>query len=276
MKNLVWLTSYPRSGNTWFRIFLSFLLSGNKKKELNQLEISLIANSRIMFDEIVGIQSSDLKKEEIFDLKHKVFSFLSEEFNQDLYIKTHEKFYYTSTGLPGFPVKNSKSCIYFIRNPLDLTVSNALYFNKPVEKIIEEMMNSEYSLNFSNNCLLPLLEEKLDTWSNHVMSWLNSGIRVHVIRYEDMINEPFKTFSLAIKFLGLKYSDETIIKAIEETSFETLQKMETETGFKEKLQSCDVFFKNGKSGIWRSYLNNSQVKLIIDNHHYVMSKFGYL
>ena len=27
MKNIVWLASYPKSGNTWFRIFLSNLRS---------------------------------------------------------------------------------------------------------------------------------------------------------------------------------------------------------------------------------------------------------
>jgi hypothetical protein len=277
MKNLVWLASYPRSGNTWFRIVLSYLLSENRiKTDLNHLETGLIANSRIMFDELAGINSSDLTRGEINNLRPTVYQLLSDESDESIYMKTHEKYFLNELGMPVFPAENTFGCIYFIRNPLDVAVSNAFYFNRDIDLIINLMNSRTYTLNSSSVSLVPILEENTDTWSEHVKSWMNSGLNVHFIRYEDMISQPFQAFSKALSFLGLQFPDSTILKAISDASFEKLKKSEETSGFKEKLQSCSTFFRNGKSGNWRTELTGNQIAKIVSDHHEVMQLFGYL
>ncbi len=276
MKNLVWLASYPRSGNTWFRLFLSSILSGNSRMDLNQMEVGLLSNSRRMFDELAGISSSELANDEINNLKPVVYQLLSCESADQLYLKAHERFFLNSDGFPLFPPAYSYGCVYIIRNPLDVAVSNAHFFSKSVDEVIAIMNNPGYSLNASIDCLYPLLEEWLGDWSGHATSWLNSGIRVHIIRYEDMISFPVETFSKALKFLNLTFSEEQVRDAIAETSFETMKKSEGQLGFKEKIQSCDAFFWHGKAGGWRTFLTELQIKKIIGDHHEVMERFGYL
>ena len=276
MKNLVWLASYPRSGNTWFRLFLSSILSGNCRMDLNRPEVDLLANSRRMFDELAGITSSELSNDEINNLKPAVFQLLSSESTDHLYLKTHDRFFHTTAGYPVFPLAYSFGCVYIIRNPLDVAVSNAHYFSKSVDEVITIMNDPGYALNVSTDCLYPLLEEWLGDWSGHAMSWLNSGMRVHVVRYEDMIGFPVETFSTALKFLNLKFSEEQVRNAIVETSFETLKKSEEQFGFKEKIQSCNAFFRHGKAGAWRTGLTDIQIKKITGDHRDVMERFGYL
>ncbi|MEI6434356.1 MAG: sulfotransferase domain-containing protein [Bacteroidota bacterium] len=276
MKNLVWLASYPRSGNTWFRLFLSSILSGNRRRDLNQIEVALLANSRHMFDELAGISSSELVNDEINNLKPAVFQLLSSESTDHLYLKTHERFYLNPDGVPVFPPEYSFGCVYIIRNPLDVAVSNAHYFSKSVDEVIAIMNNPRYALNVSIDCLYPLLEEWLGDWSGHATSWLNSGVSVHVVRYEDMITFPVETFSNALRFLKLKFTEEQVRNVLSETSFETLKKSEEQFGFKEKLQSCDAFFRHGKAGSWRTFLTKLQITKIVGDHREVMERFGYL
>jgi len=276
MKNLVWLASYPRSGNTWFRIFLSAILSGKCRMDINNIQLGLLSNSRPMFDELAGISSSELANDEINNLKPVVYELLSSESTDQLYLKTHEQFFLNSDGFPLFPLASSFGCVYIIRNPLDVAVSNAHFFSKSMDKVITIMNNPEYSLYASIKCLYPLLEEWIGDWSGHVTGWLNSGIRVHVIRYEDMISFPVETFSKALKFLKINYTEEQVRNAVSETSFENLKKSEEQFGFKEKIQSCDAFFWHGKAGGWRTLLTELQIKKITGDHHEVMERFGYL
>ncbi len=277
MKNLVWLASYPRSGNTWFRVLLSMLLTDKRNKtDLNHLEAGLIANSRIMFDELAGINSSELTSNEINNLKPAVYQLLSDETPEHIYLKTHEKYFLNDSGIPVFPAKNTYGCVYILRNPLDVAVSNANYFNRSVDLIIELMNSGSYTLNSSQDSLVPILEEKTGTWSEHVKSWSNSGLNVHFIRYEDLIKQPFQTFSKAFGFLGLQFPESAILQAISDASIEKLRKSEETSGFKEKLQSCTVFFRNGKSGNWRTELTENQVAKVVTDHSEMMQLFGYL
>ncbi len=277
MKNLVWLASYPRSGNTWFRIVLSSLLSekGNKG-DLNQLATGPIANSRQMFDELSGISSSDLSTDEIDNLRPSVYRLLSDKSDVCVYLKTHDSFFNCDSGHAVFPSENTFGCIYLIRNPLDVAVSNAYYFNRSFDEMIDAMNDSNYSLNPASVAFYPILEEKPGTWSQHVTSWMNSGLRTQVIRYEDLISMPFQTFSKALEFIDLQYDEDSLLKAITGASIENLQKSERDFGFREKLQSSKAFFRNGKAGNWKAVLSENQIAKIIHDHKEVMHMFGYL
>ena len=109
------------------------------------------------------------------------------------------------------------------------------------------------------------------------MSWLNApGVDICILRYEDMKQNPLKTFEKAVKFAGLDYGRNEIQKAIELSSFEELQRQEKESGFKEKSAATEAFFRKGKIGSWREELTDAQTQQIVSDHGEVMQRYGYL
>ncbi|NOQ26734.1 MAG: sulfotransferase domain-containing protein [Bacteroidales bacterium] len=277
-KNIIWLASYPKSGNTWFRVFLTNLLSdSNIPASINDLAETSISSSRKLFDEYTGLSSSDLTFEEIDSMRPDVYRMQSQESEELLFKKAHDKYYTVAKDQALFPSEISKGVIYIIRNPFDVLVSFAYHSAKPVEKMISTFNNSNYAFCDKNDKLQNQLRQIMGSWSDHVNSWTQQkNIPVHIIRYEDMIQDTFKTFSKAVEFIEIKKSKLQITEAIKKSDFSVLSNQEKELGFKEKMIKSNSFFRKGKSGDWQNHLNEKMIKEIIANHIKVMSKFGYL
>lgn len=276
MKNLIWIASYPRSGNTWFRMMMSWLLSEGKSFDINHPKLNLIANSRTMFDALSGLRSSEMTATEIRDLRPAVYRMLSASSEEPLFLKTHDQFNFTSRQESIFPPEITYGCLYIVRNPLDVVISSAAYFGKTVDETIRDLNDPGFSLNRSLPNLIPVLEEWIGTWSRHVSGWLNSGIPVHLIRYDDMLANPRHTLTKAIDFLKLDFSTDIIDRAIEATSFPALKKAESTGGFREKRQYAGAFFHSGKAGEWKTILSPEQIRKILDDHGVTMKNIGYM
>ncbi|MCP4177333.1 MAG: sulfotransferase domain-containing protein [bacterium] len=278
-KNIVWLASYPKSGNTWFRIFLSNLLSEkNEEENINSLYSTPIASSRSMFEELLCIESSDLTNGEIDLMRPEFYRNISSEVpdSEQSYHKIHDAFTKNKNAEWIFPPEITHGAVYFLRNPLDVSVSFANHNTCSLDKSIKNMNDSEFAFCDNKNSLPSQLRQILLTWSGHVLSWMNAPVPVCIIRYEDMKLDSFNTFKKAVKFMELDKSDEKIRSAIEKSSFDNLQKQENEKGFKEKSQKAESFFRKGEVGDWHNHLNESQVVNIINKHSKVMELFGYI
>lgn len=277
-KNIIWLVSYPKSGNTWFRVFLTNLLSeSNVPASINDLAETSISSSRKIFDEYTGLSSSDLTFEEIDNMRPDVYRMQSQESEELLFKKVHDKYYTVAKDQSLFPSEISKGAIYIIRNPFDVLVSFAYHSAKPVEKMISAFNNSNYAFCDKNDKLQNQLRQIMGSWSDHVNSWTEqNNIPVSIVRYEDMIHDTVKTFSKTVEFIGIKKSKFQIEEALKKSDFSVLSKQEKENGFKEKMIKSKSFFRKGKSGDWQNHLNEKMMKEIIANHIKVMSKFGYL
>ena len=279
MKNIIWLASYPKSGNTWFRIFLSNLLDDNEDPtDINKITSTHgIASARHIFDELTGIEASDLSLDEIDALRPGLYDQISDEAKETLFIKVHDAYTYLTDKIPLFPPTATKGIIYIIRNPLDVAVSYANHNNCSVQKSIEMMGDGSHGLCAKNKKLLNQLRQKMGTWSDHVISWTNTHEQnLKVIRYEDMKQSTVETFSEAIKFAGLDFDLKAVEAAIMKSSFGEMQKQEKEKGFKERPLGASSFFRKGEVGSWREQLTPQQAKQIIDGHRGMMQKFGYL
>lgn len=277
-KNIIWLASYPKSGNTWFRVFLTNLLNeSDDPANINSLNESSISSSRHIFDDYTGLSSSDLSFEEIDKLRPDVYKMQSAESDELLFKKVHDKYYFVDDTKALFPKEISKAAIYLVRNPLDVLVSFAYHSAQPVESMIKSMNNKDYAFCNRNDKLQNQLRQILGDWSEHVKSWTEQkDIPVKVIRYEDMVLNSFETFSAAVKFLKITKSDEQIKQAIQKSDFKILSDQENQYGFKEKLIKSKKFFRKGKIGDWRNHLTEDQVNEIISNHKEMMIKLGYL
>ena len=277
-KNIVWLVSYPKSGNTWMRVILKNLLSEKMDPvDINQLELTHIASSREIFDRYSGTNSSDLSKNEVLNLRPHVYRNLSKSTNEKLFIKAHDAWQLTLEEEELFPKEITHGVLYLIRNPLDIAVSYSFHNSISIDESIKRINNPKNTLASAQTKIFSQLEQNLFSWSDHVRSWTEkSNHRLHIIKYEDLISNTFQTIAKAFTSLEIGYDFRDLTLAVNNSSFQNLQKQERETGFREKPQTNSQFFRDGKSNNWESFLNNENIESIISEHDIMMKKFGYL
>jgi len=158
-----------------------------------------------------------------------------------------------------------------------VAVSFSHHLNLDIDKTIQIMNDSGYTVCHRNDRLHNQLPQRLMTWSAHVKSWVeDSGFPLLVMRYEDMKANPVATFTRAIDFLGLTYTPAEIETALDRASFLRLKKEEEEKGFLEKSAGSSSFFRKGVVGDWKNVLTKRQVERIIKAHSDIMEKFGYV
>jgi hypothetical protein len=275
MKNIVWLASYPKSGNTWFRIFLSNLRSEQPAPiDINEIQTDGIFSSKTIVEKATGIDVGELTQEEADLLRPDVFRYYSSRFDDLLFIKAHDAYTYLSNGAPIFPSDVSYGAIYFVRNPLAVAVSFAFHLNKELS-FADQMLNQPMFL--AKQGRKEQLRQQLLTWESHVKSWTQQqNIRLKIVRYEDMKLQPLETFRSLVQFLGWDYNDEAILKAIENSSFEILKKQEEKGTFIERIKNQKKFFRSGKINDWQNHLSPQQIENIITFNQRQMTELGYI
>ena len=278
LKNIFWLASYPKSGNTWFRVFLSNLLSeGNEPVSINELLSTPVASSRTLIDEYAGVSSADLTQHELENILPEVYRKLSEQIEERIFLKVHDAWRISPSGAPIYPPEVTAGVIYFVRNPLDVAVSYSFHTGQNPSQVVELMNNQDYSLCSSKNRLFSQILQPLSDWSGHIKSWVDdSGLPVLVIRYEDMLKKNFSTFKKAVHFTGIEKSDSAIKTALNASDISTLKKLEKEEGFREKPLGMKSFFRRGTSGTWHEHLDEKSVKRLIKAHNSFMERYGYI
>jgi len=278
VSGIVWLASYPKSGNTWLRIFLANYLSGQSSPvDINALDTSPLSDRRDLFDEALGVESSDLSAEEIDSLRAVAFQRLAAQSPSTLFFKVHDAWTLNARGEPLLPAGALSSAIYVARNPLDLAISAAAHAGSSVEDAIRRMEREDGGAFSDPRHLGVQMRQRYLSWSSHVVSWLDQeSIPVHLMRYEDMLEKPTETFRSAVTFLGLPDDEERLALAIRFSSFEGLRRQEETKGFRERPAVAEAFFRKGQAGEWRMELSADQVARIIQHHGAVMERLGYL
>jgi aryl sulfotransferase len=278
MGRIYWLASYPKSGNTWLRIFLNnYWCNSDLPAQINHLIGGPMASARNVFDESTGVEASDLTPEEIDCYRPRVYEHLSKNCQEPLFMKVHDAFTRNAKHQPIFSKAAMAGVIYIIRNPLDVLVSYAHHSNQSPATMIEALCERDYAILEEPQKLHIQFRQRLLSWSRHVESWVDEpNLNILVIRYEDMTLEPVATFTKVVDFVGLEVDVNRIAKAINFSRFDQLQAQETEFGFREKMQVAKSFFRKGKIGSWREVLTESQVSHVVAAHRAVMQRFGYL
>jgi hypothetical protein len=277
-RNIVWLASYPKSGNTWFRIFLSALLNDTGEIDINGIQTDTIFGSREIFNAFTDIDSRYLYDDEIKQLLPAVYQELSNGLSKPQYIKVHDAYTFNNVDQPIICCQATKAAIYIIRNPLDIAASFANHLGSTIDQAIRRMNDPNASLAIQKNNLNinAQLKQTILSWSEHVLSWTGqTSFPVLVIRYEDMLNSPIETFSKAVRFMGINADPDRINNAIKASNFNILRQKEEQKGFIEKSSKATRFFRSGIAGNWLNELTKEQVLSVTKHHGHVMSRFGY-
>jgi hypothetical protein len=274
---LVWLASYPRSGNTWTRAFLHNLFKGmsgeGDTQNINGLNrFTAAVNGRELYAETLGFKPTDEHRDQIAAARHEVQRRTAEQFEGLIFTKTHQALM-VDRGSTTINFAVTAGAIYIIRNPLDVAISYAHHLGCSLDETIAVMGRA--------NAEIPVTEtqvhEVVGSWSQHVVSWThNPHQAIHVMRYEDMLATPERAFGGLARHLLLVPTPGQLAGAIERSSFARLRAQEDSEGFQERPSQTGRFFREGRAGQWQDILTKEQVARILKDHGPQMTRFGYL
>ena len=274
MGNIVWLASYPKSGNTWMRAFLANLIANRSEPvPLNELARYCEDEARPeFFSAAAGRPSTELSLDEIIALRPQVHAAIAANARGTRFVKTHNY----AGSIDGHPLHNpavTAGAIYVVRNPLDVAVSMKHHFGLSVDAAIERLANEQVAT--QNDALF--VTQVLASWSLHVKGWADmASERILVLRYEDLIEKPAKQFAKAAKLIGIGQDRARIERAVRHAAFQNLSSMEKKHGFIEASEKAPRFFREGRMNQWRDVLNREQVQRVVDAHREQMLRFGYV
>ncbi len=276
MKPLVWLASYPKSGNTWVQIFLeNYLANAQEPVNINLLPQVRSSSGRELLDTVFGVSSANFTFDEIDLIRPTAYRKIAQITVGTLFLKTHDAYRYLPDGQPAFPPDVSYGAIYIIRNPLDIVVSYAHFEDKSYQKIVHRMNKPDYQLAGDPDEAVPQVRQRLGTWSSHVQSWVNAPMPVHIMRYEDMLSDPVEAFHALLCFLGAAEDRERLERALRFSSFKELSSQETMHGFGERVVADAHFFRRGTVGEGKAKLEPEVIAQVVQQHGEVMKQFGY-
>jgi len=269
---IIWIASYPKSGNTWIRALLTNYILKKTKNVLDDISNIKKFPKKEMFEGIVDKKLSEKDKLELF----KYFIPAQKKINQNNklnILKTHN-FGGSVNNFPFTDSNNTCGVIYLIRDPRSVAVSYAYHANISFEKSVNLLFN-EKRISFDNK----IYPEARFSWDIHAQSWINSNWPKVLIKYEDLHNDTFKNFKSILffirKFIKFEIDDEKIKKTIDICSFKNLSKEESESGFVEK-HGKENFFRKGEVDEWKKILPKNLINKIEQKFEKEMKELNYL
>ena len=273
---IVWLASFPKSGNTWVRLFISAYLMGLEEAPINGPSATVGDTNDYLFRLVSPKAPEKLSFMEVLSLRPAVLMHLLEMYStlRPMIVKTHWPNVLFS-GMPAIPHHMTSKALYVVRDPRDIVPSYAAHFDMSIEESVEKMGTELYSYKAQAGSFM--LDLPMLYWSEHVRSWVD-GIepeRLLVVRYEDMLSDPKETFGAVARFLFGKVEKPRLLRAIRACEFGRLRRQEDRVGFHER-RGGEKFFRSGRAGAWRDVLTEEQAGRIESVHGERMRQFGYL
>lgn len=249
---VVWIASYPRSGNTWLRFLLYTYFHG-------EIKDSGDVNAKI----------PPIHRPHLVD----------PNFPGRLLVKTHYAMVPQHPYLP-----QTTGFIYIYRHPRDVLLSNYNY----VQLGGNEIPFDVYARAFCNAGGDPLwLKAGYKNWFEHIRSWTEPAKFPNVtLRYEDLKADTVGWLGRIVAFLGEPADAERVRRAVELCDFEKLKKLEQQEkdrgsasslfpSTKQGLSKGRMFMNKGESGRRLDDLAPGMDALFNAKFAPLMSAYGY-
>lgn len=281
---IIWIASYPRSGNTWVRSLLSTHLFQKKQDTVFQ-NLKKITNfpNKNQFDGIFEIneftKEEKSNKKKMDKRKFEICKYLikaQKKINEKkgiTFLKTHN-FGGSIEGSEFTNLENTLGFIYLVRDPRSVAVSNAYHNNISFEESTNDLLDEKLIATNEGNLL-----EFRSSWKINYLSWRNRVYPKIIIRYEDLHSNTIIFFKKILSFLNtfdkVNMNEEDIKNTIETCSFKNLSKLENLNGFDEKIGK-ENFFRKGLINEWSTVLQKNLVKKIEKEFFDEMKELKYL
>jgi hypothetical protein len=267
MAKIVWIASYPRSGNTWVRFMLANLLYG-------------------------PVPSSAALNELIPDI-HRGIAGIHLHGNRKTLVKTHWQFD------PWLPLReDTLGVIYLVRNPVDVLASNLNYYlvrNGKLAALPTEAARREEMGRWIENYIAvggrqAWRDLGFGGWSENVLSWAEGPVPYPrlVLRYEDLKAAPERETQRMASFLGAAADPVQIAETVRRSSFEALRALEAREiesrqlgifyspGVDPSGADSHRFVRRGEVGGQEAILTPAQRRAALERFGAVMARFGYV
>ena len=273
VNGIIWLASYPKSGNTWLRIFIENLFRNSQgPAPINAMNVVKYGDAQIELYEGMGHKKiGEFDDDELHALRKPIQHWLAHR-PETAMVKTHNALT-TFKGTPLIYLEYTVGAVYLIRNPFDVAVSLAHHFQLTTDEAVESLCSPYQRTHTSPNAVFQIL----GSWTDHYRTWFDvQNFNPLLLRYEDMVADPMKSFGRFMKFLKVPQNPDRLKRAIRNSLFREVEKQEREAGFKERAHAGQKFFRSGKFGAWRDVLNEDHVKKLVDAHHELLLQQRYI
>ena len=277
---IIWIASYPKSGNTWIRSFITayyFCKKGifdiEKLKLIEDYPNKQFFKTKVKQGEIHKHWESS--QQEICDKKKVKF------------LKTHNSLI-TAFGNDFTKPKHSLGIIYIIRDPRNVISSVKNHFDlESYDKALKFMQDENKVLDDYPHLENYAKTNIVNSWRINYQSWIsNKSFQKLTIRYEDIARDPHLTFKKLINFvnalMGFKdgIDPKKLNNAIETTNFKNLQDIENKGKFGENVYSLKdnrkiKFFYQGPENRWGKNLDENMIKKMNEYYNKDLKFFEY-
>ena len=281
---IIWIASYPKSGNTWVRALIAhYFFSKDKKFYFEILKNIPNFNVSDFISEKTPLKSND----DVIKNWLPVQNFINKKFKRNLFFKTHNACI-KKDGNEFTNEKVSAGCIYVVRDPRNVVTSYKNFENQTYKDVAKNMFDTKGYLS-SNESTFKKFGIKgieiISSWAENYNSWVHNkyNIPVCLIKYENLCIDPFREFKKIFEFLKkiskeekTQIDNERLKNTIEETSFENLKNLEKKEGFLEKQNRKVNFFNQGRENNWKEILPKEISLEIEKKFSKEMLELGYL
>ena len=287
---IIWIASYPKSGNTWIRTIISQLIFDQKTDDN-----SWLLNLHKKIDSYPRPRHFTnthplIKKKNIYTKDETIMNWIISQkiINQDKkakFFKTHNMFCSMEVGNKKYSftnLENTLGVIHVVRDPRNVITSlkNHFFF-----KSYNEALNMFLDKRSWVGILENEIPQALGSWEDHYKSWSLFPKNYILFKYEEILSNPKKQIKRLIKYLEkftpIKCDDEKIDEIIDKTSFENLKTLENEGFFLEKsvnkiTKETTNFFFLGPKNNFKELLDEKTRYIIEKKFKKTMKKLGYL
>jgi len=280
---IIWIASYPKSGNTWVRSLVSSILfsKDGKVNDFNILNNIDQYPTKQYFKDLVTdyndalqIQKNWIPSQDLINKDKKI-----------KFLKTHHIF--CKYGKNSFTNnKNTLGVIHIVRDPRNLITSIKDHWSldnnlEAMKKLFDIQNATGIKVEKDKEYSFPVM---ISSWNNHYNAWKRVKKNYLLIKYEDLIDNPDSQLMIIIeylkKFLKFDINNNKIENILKTTSFNNFKKLEEKNLFKEsnleRTGEKKIFFKEGQNRKWQYAVENKISDKIEEKFAVEMKELEYL
>ncbi|WP_420402922.1 sulfotransferase domain-containing protein [Nisaea sp.] len=273
MSGILWLASFPKSGNTWLRIFIENLFR-NSSEPVSINDLGVVRYGDMMgplYEQISGKPLAQLSDADIHALREPLQRSWASQ-SETAIVKTHNALM-MHEGRPLIHLEHTAGAVYVVRNVYDVTVSYADHYRLSLDDAVEAMTSYLQTTRTTKAAVFQVL----GTWTDHYRSWhAVENFNPLTLKYEAMAKSPTKAFGAFMRYLGVPKDPERLKRAIRNSSFSVVSGQEKQTGFRERVHQSQKFFRAGGIGGYRQVLSEDHVKRLTERHYDLLLELGYI